>query len=114
MTLAAKNIESPDMKVNYEHGDLNIVDIGGMTIARAVLSPGWSWSTDLKEDAGTDSCQLGHTGLVMSGHLGVRMDDGTEAEFGPGDAHVIGPGHDAWVVGDEPVVLVDFAETPAS
>jgi uncharacterized cupin superfamily protein len=61
----------------------------------------------------TQSCQAPHTGVVLSGRLAVRMDDGTELELGPGDAHVVSPGHDAWVVGDEPCVVIDVALAPA-
>ncbi len=109
MTLAVKNLDTPDHKYSLEHGEMQVVTIAGATIARAVFRPGWRWSTDVKPSMGTESCQAPHTGLVLSGRVGIRMDDGTEAEFGPGDAHVVGPGHDAWVIGDEPCVLIDVA-----
>ena len=96
MTLAAKNLGTPDHKRSFEHGDMNVVTIAGATIVRAVFNPGWRWSTDAKPGAGTDSCQAAHTGYIISGRFAVRMDDGTEGELGPGDAHVVGPGHDAW------------------
>ena len=75
---------------------------------RAIFEPGWKWSESVKPIAGTDSCQVAHMGYQISGRMKVRMDDGSEQEFGPGDAGVIPPGHDAWVVGDEPVVFIDF------
>ena len=109
MTLAAKNLGTPDEKRSFEHGDMNVVTIAGATIVRAVFNPGWRWSTDAKPGAGTDACQAAHTGYIISGRFAVRMDDGTEGELGPGDAHVVGPGHDAWVVGDEPCVIIDVA-----
>jgi hypothetical protein len=109
MTLAAKNLDTPDQKRSFEHGDMNVVSFDGATIVRAVFNPGWRWSTDVGPHAGTGSCQVTHTGYIVSGRFAVRMDDGTEAEFGPGDGHVIGSGHDAWVVGDEPCVLIDIA-----
>jgi hypothetical protein len=114
MTLAYKNLDTPDQKRSFEHGDMNVVTLAGATIVRAVLNPGWRWSTDVKPSAGTGSCQAAHTGLVISGRFAIRMDDGAEAEFGPGDAHVVSPGHDAWVVGDEPCVIVDIAPAPAT
>lgn len=110
--IEAKNIATPDEKVGSEHGEINLVTLGGITFAQAVLRPGWRWSEDVKPAAGTDSCLVQHQGLVMSGRLFVRTDHGDERELGPGDAHVVGPGHDAWVVGDEPCVVVDFAEAP--
>ena len=58
--------------------------------------------------AGTDSCQVTHLLYCLSGRMKVVMDDGTEGEMGPGDMAAIEPGHDAWVVGDEPCVAVDF------
>lgn len=103
-----KNIETPDEKVSFEHGTVEIVHLPGMSIGRATFAPGWRWSTDVKPRAGTDSCQLHHTSYVVSGRFAVRTDDGDEVELGPGDAHVVGPGHDAWVVGDETCVTIDF------
>ena len=109
MTLEASNIAA-GTKHTFEHGDMNMVTLAGTTIVRAVFNPGWRWSTDMKPAAGTESCQLPHHGIVVSGRCAIRMDDGTQLELGPGDAHVVGPGHDAWVVGDEPCVLIDVAQ----
>lgn len=106
--LEVKNLDTPDDKRSFEHGDLHLVNLPGATIGRAVFNPGWRWSTDVKPIAGTDSCQVAHTSVMVSGRFHVRMDDGAEIELGPGDAHVVGPGHDAWVVGDEPCVSIDF------
>jgi hypothetical protein len=111
MTLQAKNLGTPDEKHSFDHGDLNVVNLTGMTIVRAAFNPGWRWSTDVKPLVGTESCQVSHAGYVVSGRLHVRLDDGREYELGPGDAHVVSPGHDAWVVGEEPFVAVDFATT---
>jgi hypothetical protein len=109
MTLAARNLDSPDQKRSFEHGDLNVVTLAGTTFARADFRPGFRWSTDVQPLAGTPSCEVAHMGVVLSGRFAVRRDDGTELELGPGDAHVVGPGHDAWVVGDEPCVIIDIA-----
>jgi len=109
VTLEAKNLDTPDEKRSFEHGEMHVVTVAGATIGRATFRPGWKWSNDVKPIAGTDSCQAGHTGYVISGRMHVKMDDGTEAEAGPGDGVVISPGHDAWVVGDEPCVMLDWS-----
>ena len=108
MTLEAKNFGSPEDKRSFSHGELSMVRVGASTIGRAEFRPGWRWSADVKPLAGTSSCELAHTAVVISGRMKVRMNDGTEAELGPGDAHYIPPGHDAWVIGEQPLVLVDF------
>lgn len=109
MTLEVRSLESPDEKRGFDHGAMHIVNISGATIGRAVFEPGWKWSNDIKPMAGTESCEAPHTGYVVSGRLHVKMDDGAEGEAGPGDAFVIAPGHDAWVVGKEPCVLLDWS-----
>jgi len=109
VAIAVKNVETPDDKRSFEHGDLRLVHLPGATIGYAVFNPGWRWSTDVKPIAGTELVQVAHTAIVVSGRLGVRMDDGEECVLGPGDAHVVGPGHDAWAVGNEPCVIIDFA-----
>lgn len=108
MTLAAKNIGRPDEQRSFEHGNVRLVNLPGAAIGMAEFSPGWRWTTEMKAHAGTESCQVHHIAYVISGRVRVRMDDGRELELGPGDAHVVGPGHDAWVVGDEPCVTIDF------
>ena len=109
MTLEAKNLDSPDDKRSFEHGELRMVQVGGTTIGQAVFNPGWRWSTDVKPLVGTQSCEVAHTAYIISGRLRARMDDGTEAELAAGDAHYVSPGHDAWVVGEEPCIVIDFA-----
>jgi hypothetical protein len=108
MICEAKNLDTPDEKRSFEHGDVHLVQLPGATIGRAVFGPGWRWSNDVKPLVGTDSCQGHHISYVISGQLHVRMDDGFEIDLVPGDGHVVGPGHDAWVVGDEPCVTLDF------
>ena len=76
--------------------------------SRATFKPGWKWSLHVKPIAQTDSCQAAHLGYYVTGHMHVRMDDGEELEFGPGDFGVIPPGHDAWILGDEPCVVIDW------
>jgi hypothetical protein len=93
----------------FEKGRLELVTMGGITFGRATLQPGWKWSTCVKPLAKTESCEAPHLQYQVSGRLHVRMDDGSEQEFGPGDVAQLPPGHDAWVVGDEPVVVIDIS-----
>jgi quercetin dioxygenase-like cupin family protein len=110
MTLEVKSLDSPEETRPFtDKGKADLVNVGGATVGRAVFEPGWRWSEHVKPIAGTDSCQAGHTGYCLSGRMKVVMDDGEEAEIGPGDAFVISPGHDAWIVGDEPCVALDFS-----
>src|SRR5215207_4636737 len=109
-----KSLDSPDETRTFENGKVGVVTFGDdFTASRLVLELGWRWSENVKPIAGTDSCQVLHTGYHVSGRLHVRLDHGTEEEFGPGDAYVIPPGHDAWVVGDERVVSVDMSSVTA-
>ncbi len=89
-------------------GQLDLVSLDGMVVGRGTFEPGWRWSEHVKPIAGTDSCQAAHMGYCVSGRMVVRMNDGAEMEFGPGDFMVAPPGHDAWTVGDEACVLVDW------
>jgi quercetin dioxygenase-like cupin family protein len=108
-TIKAKSMDSPDETRTFENGKMDIVNIDEVTAGRVTLEPGWRWSEAVKPIAGTDSCQVQHTGYVVSGRMRVVMDDGSEQEIGPGDVYVIPPGHDAWVVGEENYVGVDFS-----
>lgn len=109
MTLETKNLDSPDDVRTFSHGEMKVAHVAGATLGRAVFEPGWKWSNDVKPIVGTDSCQVAHTGYVLSGRMHVVMDDGTEGEARPGDFVVISPGHDAWIVGDEPCVMLDWS-----
>lgn len=110
--LLAKNLDSPDDSRSFEKGELKLVCLGDVTFGRADFKPGWRWSKDMKPLVSTDSCQVAHQAVVVSGRLHVKMDSGEERELVAGDAHVVAPGHDAWVVGDEPCVILDFATAP--
>jgi EutQ-like cupin domain len=99
---------SPDETRTFEKGKIELVNLGEVTIGRAILESGWSWEKCVKPIVKTDSCQAPHTQYIISGRIKVVMDDGAEEECGPGDAAVIPPGHNAWVVGNEPVVGIDF------
>jgi hypothetical protein len=109
--MEVKNFDSPDERRPFEgKGEACVLNIGGRVVGKGVFEPGWRWSENIKPIAGTDSCQVSHLGYVVSGRMGVRMDDGTEGEAGPGDVFALPPGHDAWVIGDEPCVALDFGE----
>ncbi len=89
-------------------GQLELVNVAGGPVGRATFLPGWRWSEHVKPIAKTDSCQAPHLGYYVSGHMKVVMDDGEEVDFVAGDFAVIPPGHDAWTVGDEPCVVIDW------
>ncbi len=108
MAALKKNFSTPDETITPAKTRVEIVEIGDNTVMRARFEPGWRWSEDIKPVAGTDSCQAHHVGVQLSGRMKAKMDDGTEIEVGPNDVVDIPPGHDAWVVGDEPVVMIDF------
>jgi uncharacterized cupin superfamily protein len=99
---------TPDDTMTFENGQAQRVTIGDFTITRFTFEPGWRWSKSVKPIAKTDSCQAHHVGYILSGTFHVATEDGGEAEFGAGDAYEIQPGHDGWVVGDEPVRSVEF------
>lgn len=109
MALAAKNLDTPDELREFTNGAMSVVTVEGTSVGRAVFEPGWRWSVDVRPVAGTSSCQVPHTGYILTGRLCVRMDDGAEAVAGPGDVFVISAGHDGWVVGDVPCVMLDWA-----
>lgn len=103
-----KNVETPDEVREFPNGRLELVNVAGRMIGRAVFSPGWKWSSHVKPLVKTKSCEAPHFQYQISGRMKIVMDDGTEFISKPGDVMNIPPGHDAWVVGDEPVVVVDF------
>jgi quercetin dioxygenase-like cupin family protein len=106
--LEKKSLDQPDETRPVDKGSVEVVELEGATVMRTTFEPGWRWSESVKPIVGTDSCQVHHVGYVISGRMHVRMDDGEELEIGPGDVLQIPPGHDAWIVGDEPYVGLDF------
>src|SRR5690349_15645932 len=103
-----RSFAAPDEVRPFSNGQAEILQVGGTDIGRLVLEPGWRWSNDVKPIAGTELCLAPHMQYHVSGRLRVRMADGTEFEAGPGDLTSLPEGHDAWVVGDERVVVVDW------
>jgi hypothetical protein len=106
--LEAKSMNKPDEIRSFDKGRIELVKVGGTTVGRARLEPGWKWSTHVKPIAKTNSCEAPHFQYHISGILHIRMDDGTERDVGPGEVSSLPSGHDAWVVGDQAVELVDF------
>jgi class 3 adenylate cyclase len=107
--IRSKRWDEPDEVRRFEFMDSSLIEIGSIPIGRAVLSPGWRWSTSIGPVSGDKSCQVHHIQMVISGRIAFEMDDGESGEFGPDTVVDVPPGHDAWVVGHEPVVLIDFA-----
>src|SRR5436190_21142156 len=103
-----KSFHTPDETREFPNGRAEILNVGGGEVGRLVFEPGWRWSNDVKPIAKTESCTAPHFQYHLSGQLAIRMDDGTELVAGPGDITSLPSGHDAWVVGDEQVVVVDW------
>jgi hypothetical protein len=111
--LHVRDFQAPDETRTPDKTQVDVVRMGGTTAARFTFEPGWKWSECVKPVAGTESCQVRHIGVVQSGRMHVTHEDGTEGEVGPGEAYVIEPGHDAWVVGDETFVGFEFESQSA-
>ena len=103
-----KNVGKPDETRKFERGQMELVNIGGGSVGKATFQPGWRWSEHVKPIAKTESCEAPHFMYQISGRMHVKMTDGQEFEVGPGDVALIPSGHDAWVVGDEAVVAIDW------
>ncbi|HEV2304280.1 MAG TPA: cupin domain-containing protein [Candidatus Acidoferrales bacterium] len=103
-----KRFDQPDEVRKFEKGKFELVHVGGMTIGRASYEPGWKWSVQVGKASGQKSCAVEHVGIVISGCATAAMDDGRVIEMKAGDVFYIGPGHDSWVVGDEPYVSLHF------
>jgi hypothetical protein len=109
MSIQKKNLSQPDEVRTSEKGIMELVTLADITIGRATLQPGWKWSTSVKPLFDHDSCQASHLQYHVSGRLHVVMEDGSEEEFVSGDVSLIPPGHDAWVVGEDPVVVIELS-----
>ena len=105
-----RSVRQPDETRDFLEGmgSMKVLELGDETLGYGTFEPGWQWSKHVKPKVGTETCQVVHNMFVVSGHMHVRMDDGDEFEIGPGDACFIAAGHDAWVIGEEPCVCVDW------
>lgn len=107
--IVRKTLNSPDEIISSEKEKIELVNLDGFSIARVTLEPGWSWDKYVKPREKTDSCQVAHTSLILSGRARTIMDDGTVYESGPGDIGIVPPGHNTMVIGDETCVIIDFS-----
>ena len=103
-----KSFDNPDEVREFPRGRAEILHIGGGEVGRYTFEPGWRWSNDVKPIAGTHSCEAPHFQYHVSGRIKIVMDDGTEVDAGPGEITSLPSGHDGWVVGDEPAVVIDW------
>ncbi len=108
VTTQKKSFNAPDEIRTPPSARMEFVNFGDMTIVRMTCEPGWRWSEHMRPIAGTETCQGTHFTYIVSGHFRTVMDDGRVDDLGPGDIGITAPGHDAWVVGNEPCVLFDF------
>ena len=102
------DFSSPDEVRRPENTTVEVVKIGGGEIGRYTFQPGWRWSEHIKPVVGTESCQTEHVGYLVAGTLHVESNDGTSADVSSGSVYRIAPGHDAWVISDEAVIVVEF------
>jgi hypothetical protein len=109
MELEGKNFGQPDEKLSFPLGEAALLKLQSGIVGKGVIQPGWRWSTHVKPIVKTEWCQETHIGYIISGRMAIRMKDGTERVFGPDEVHAIPPGHDGWVVGDEPLVSIDWS-----
>ena len=103
-----KYFNASDETRTFEKGKVDLINIGGGVVGRLTLEPGWRWSLHVKPVAKTEWCEAPHFQYHLTGRLGIKMQDGTELEVGPGEVTALPQGHDAWVVGNKPVVLIDW------
>ena len=108
LDVVLKRFDQPDEVREFEKGRFELVHLGGMTIGRATYQPGWKWSEHVGKALGETSCHVEHVGMVVSGCATAAMNDGSIIEMRAGDIFYIPPGHDSWVVGDEPYVSLHF------
>ena len=100
--------EAEEINVSFNNAKISSVNVGGQRVMHLILQPGWKWSVDVQPIIGSDRCQASHLGVIISGAICCKHDDGSEATYKSGDAYSIKPGHDAWVVGDEVAEAFEF------
>jgi class 3 adenylate cyclase len=113
MSTHSKNLAEPEETQQFPGITADLVDLGDVTVGRYRAEPGWRWSTHVRPQVGGDSCQARHVGVVVTGRLGIRLEDGTSFELGPYDVFDIPPGHDGYVIGHEPVETIEWSGTRA-
>jgi hypothetical protein len=113
-SIETKSMDRPDETRTPDKTMVSVVHLGDSTVARLSVEPGWRWSECIKPVVGTESCQAAHLGYVVSGRLHIAHNDGAESDIGAGDTYRIDPGHDAWVLGDEPFVALEFESNTAA
>ena len=108
-SIEVKSFNNPDeVSTAFNNAKIESVKVGGQRLMRLTLQPGWKWSRDIKPVVKTESCQTKHLGIIIAGTVCARHEDGTEVSYTKGDAYSIDPGHDGWVVGDEPAEVIEF------
>jgi len=107
-SIEVKKFDSPDEVRTFDKGKVELINLNGRIVGRGTFQPGWKWSESLKSAAKTESCRAPHFQYHVSGILHIKADDGTERDLKPGEVSMLGAGHDAWVVGNEPAVVIDF------
>lgn len=113
MTVFTKSFDEPDEQRTPDKTTVDVVKLPGASVARITFQPGWRWSESIRPVVGGESCQVRHVGSLLSGEMEVVHDDGTKARLVAGTAYIIEPGHDAWVVGDEPAIGLEFESVAA-
>ena len=108
-TLETRSWDDPDDVQTPDKTHAASIKLGAVTLTKANAQPGWKWSECIKPHVGTESCQAGHIGVLLQGKIHVVSDDGSEVTINAGEAYRLAPGHDAWVVGDKPAVVYEFA-----
>jgi class 3 adenylate cyclase len=112
-TAHSKSLNEPDEVQRFPGIQAELIDLGDITVGRYTAQPGWRWSTHVRPEVGGESCQARHVGVMLSGRLGIRLEDGTTFELGPNDVYDIPPGHDGYTIGHEPFVGIEWAGTRA-
>ena len=108
MDSLVRNFEQPEETTTFPNGQEHVINVDGTPVGLATFRPGWRWSNDVRPLMGTESCPLLHVGYMLAGQLHVEVNDGTTLDIGPGDTFTIPPGHDAWVAGNEAVLMLDW------
>ena len=107
--VVVRRFDTPDEHRTFEKGQFDLLQVGGMAIGQAVYEPGWKWSTHVGAASGARYCDVEHVGIVIAGRNRIQMRDGREYDLGPGDVFYVAPGHDSWVLGDEPYISIHLA-----